>query len=59
MTELEKLGADLAKAVLSIPAWDTGSGKDFFELKKVFWDGVVRKAREYLRVAEEAGRSRK
>jgi hypothetical protein len=56
MTELEKAGVDLAKTILSIPTWDTGSGKDFFELKKVFWDAVVRKAREYVRVAEEAGR---
>lgn len=56
MTELEKIGADMAKMVLAIPTWETGTGKDFFELRKSLWEGIVGKAREFLRTAEEAHR---
>ena len=56
MTELEKVGAELAKLVLAIPRWETGTGGDYFELRKGLWDGIVAKAREFLRASEEAQR---
>ena len=56
MTELEKIGAELAKLVLAIPTWETGSAKEFYEIRKSLWDGVQTKAREFLRVSEEAHR---
>lgn len=56
MTDLEKIGADMAKLVLAVPTWETGSGKGFFELRKSLWEGIVGKAREYLRASEEAHR---
>ena len=56
MTELEKIGAELAKLVLAIPTWETGSGKEFYEVRKSLWEGTVAKAREFLRLAEEAHR---
>ena len=56
ITELEKVGAELAKLVLAIPRWETGTGRDFFEVRKGLWDGVVAKAREFLRVSEQAHR---
>lgn len=56
MTELEKIGAELAKLVLAIPTWETGTGRDYFELRKGLWDGIVAKAREFLQVSEEANR---
>ena len=56
MTELEKIGANLAKLVLAVPTWETGSGKAYFELRKSQWDVIATKAREYLRVSEEAHR---
>ena len=56
MTDLEKIGADLAKLVVSIPRWETGSGKEYYEVRKSLWEGVLAKAREFLRVAEEAQR---
>ena len=34
MTDLEKIGVDLARLVLAVPTWETGSGKDFFELRR-------------------------
>ena len=57
MTELEKIGAELAKLVLAIPIWETGSAKEFYEVRKSLWDGVQTKAREFLRVSEEAHRN--
>ena len=56
MTQMEKLGAELAKMVLAIPTWETGTGKAYFELRKSLWDGIVVKAREVVRVSEEANR---
>jgi len=56
MTELEKIGAELAKLVMSIPTWETGSAKEFYEVRKSLWDAIVAKAREFLRVSEEAHR---
>jgi L-rhamnose isomerase len=56
MTELEKIGAELAKLVLAIPTWETGSGKEYYEVRKSLWEGIVAKAREFLRVSEEAHR---
>ena len=56
MTDLEKIGADLAKLVVSIPTWETGSGKEYYEVRKSLWEGVLAKAREFLRVSEEAQR---
>jgi len=56
MTELEKVGAELAKLVLAIPRWETGTGRDFFEVRKGLWDGIEAKAREFLRASEEAQR---
>ena len=56
MTELEKIGAELAKLVLAIPTWETGTGREYFELRKGLWEGIVAKAREFLQVAEEAHR---
>lgn len=54
MTELEKIGAELAKLVLAIPTWETGSGKEYYEVRKSLWEGIQTKAREFLRVSEEA-----
>ena len=56
MTELEKIGAELAKLVLAIPTWETGSLKEFYEVRKSLWEGIQTKAREFLRVSEEANR---
>ena len=56
MTDLEKIGEDMAKLVLAVPTWETGSGKGFYELRRTLWDGIVGKAREYLRISEEAQR---
>jgi L-rhamnose isomerase len=56
MTELEKIGAELAKLVLAIPTWETGSGKEYYEVRKSLWEGIQTKAREFLRVSEEAHR---
>ncbi|MBF8306098.1 MAG: hypothetical protein HW398_1286 [Acidobacteria bacterium] len=56
MTELAKIGADLAKLVLAIPTWETGSAKEFYEVRKSLWEGVQTKAREFLRVSEETHR---
>ena len=56
MTELEKIGAELAKLVLAIPTWETGTGREYFELRKGLWEGIVAKAREFLQASQEAQR---
>ena len=56
MTELEKIGTELAKLVLAIPTWATGTGREYFELRKGLWEGIVAKARESLRLSQEAHR---
>lgn len=56
MTELEKIGAELAKMILSIPTWETGTGRDYFELRKGLWEGIVAKARAVLQMSQEGHR---
>ena len=56
MTGLEKIGADMARLALAVPAWEPGSGKNFLELRRSFREEIVGKARDFLRASQEAHR---